>query len=258
MGLLFVGPMGSGKTFVASAFSNASGLPAVKLKNFRSKWVGSTEANLEKVLGMVKALGPIILIIDEGDRAFGSAGAGDGGTSSRVIARIKEFMSEPDNRGQVLFILMTNRPDKLDVDIKRAGRLDRKIPFFYAYKPEDIESVLKALFGRHGIETTIDWQAERDGVVERLLGYSNADLEAVALMANDMAAVAGNKQVDAVTLDEAISDYMPSRDTHMLEFMELLAVFEASRRSMLPEKYRDLSAEDLSHKLMEKRALLGI
>lgn len=44
-------------------------------------------------------------------------------------------MSDPDNRGQVLFILMTNRPDKLDTDIKRPGRLDRKIPFFIPSPP---------------------------------------------------------------------------------------------------------------------------
>ena len=56
MGLLFVGPMGTGKTFIAKAFVKASGLSAVTLKNFRSKWVGSTEANLEKVLGMVNAV----------------------------------------------------------------------------------------------------------------------------------------------------------------------------------------------------------
>ena len=43
MGLLFTGPMGTGKTFVAEAFARSSGLTAIKLKNFRSKWVGSTE-----------------------------------------------------------------------------------------------------------------------------------------------------------------------------------------------------------------------
>src|SRR5262249_32188111 len=126
MGLLFTGPMGTGKTFVAEAFVKESGLTGIKLKNFRSKWVGATESNLERILGVVQGIGNVIVIIDEGDRSFGSGGEegdGDGGTSSRVIARLKEFMSDTSNRGRVLFILMTNRPDKLDVDIKRAGRL---------------------------------------------------------------------------------------------------------------------------------------
>jgi SpoVK/Ycf46/Vps4 family AAA+-type ATPase len=87
MGLLFTGPMGTGKTFVAEAFVRESGLTGIKLKNFRSKWVGSTESNLEKILDVVRAIGNIIVIIDEGDRSFGSGGEGgetDGGTGSRV------------------------------------------------------------------------------------------------------------------------------------------------------------------------------
>ncbi|MBP6748396.1 MAG: ATP-binding protein, partial [Xanthomonadaceae bacterium] len=112
MGLLAVGPMGVGKTFVIKAFLKEAGLPGVVLKNFRSKWVGSTESNLERVLSIVRAMSPIALVIDEGDRSFGGDGEGgetDGGTSSRVIVRIKDFMSDPANRGHVLTILMTNR-----------------------------------------------------------------------------------------------------------------------------------------------------
>src|SRR4030095_15874658 len=124
MGVLFTGPVGRGKTFVAEAFAKECGLTTIKLKNFRSKWVGATEGNLEKILNVIRAIGQVVVIIDEGDRAFGNTdGEGDGGTSSRVIARIKEFMSDTSNRGQILFLVMTNRPDKLDVDLKRAGRL---------------------------------------------------------------------------------------------------------------------------------------
>src|SRR5258705_13133337 len=144
MGILFTGPMGTGKTFVAEAFAKECGLTTIKLKNFRSKWVGATEGNLEKILNVVKAIGQVVVIIDEGDRAFGSGeGESDGGTSSRVIGRIKEFMSDTDNRGRVLFIVMTNRPDKLDVDLKRAGRLDRKIPFLYPQTASEVQLILE-------------------------------------------------------------------------------------------------------------------
>ncbi len=113
MGMLFTGPMGTGKTFVAEAFAKECRLTTIKLKNFRSKWVGATEGNLEKILGVIQAIGQVVVIIDEGDRAFGGTdGEEDGGTSSRVIARIKEFMSDTSNRGRILFLLMTNRPDK--------------------------------------------------------------------------------------------------------------------------------------------------
>ena len=252
MGILFVGPMGTGKTFVAGAFAKESGIPAIKLKNFRSKWVGATEANLEKVLTIVKALGPIFLVIDEGDRSFGDAGDSDGGTSSRVIARMKEFMSDPENRGQVVFLLMTNRPDKLDVDIKRAGRLDRKIPFFYAGTAEEVEGILGALFRRHGVTAEVDWAAHRPITSQKLIDYSNADLEGIALLALDMAHGQGGK-VTAEVLERAITDYLPARDEAMLRYMELLAVFEASNRRMLPPKYREMSNDELERALREAR-----
>ncbi len=259
MGMLFVGAMGTGKTFVARAFVKTSGLSAVTLKNFRSKWVGSTESNLEKVLGMVKALGPIVLVIDEGDRSFGSGGedGGDDGTSSRVIARLKEFMSDTDNRGVVLFVLMTNRPDKLDIDIKRAGRLDRKIPFFYAQAAEEVELILSSLFKRHKLGAEIDWVAAREKTSAKLVGYSNADLEAVTLLALNLSREQ-KRAVDAEVFAQAMGDYMPTRDLAMIEYMDLQAVFEASRRSMLPVKYQNLSLDDLQTRLRELKSELRI
>jgi len=251
MGMLFTGPMGTGKTFVAEAFCKESGLTALKLKNFRSKWVGATEGNLERVLSVVKAIGQTIVIIDEGDRAFGGGGdggEGDGGTGSRVIARLKEFMSDTSNRGRVLFILMTNRPDKLDLDLKRAGRLDKKIPFLYPQKPEEVEGVLMAQLGRHKVPHDVQFPRDRDSVSVRLLGYSNADLEALVLMANDR--VADEKRpVQTKDIEHAINDYMPPKDATMLEYMELLAVFEASNRALLPAKFQGVPVEELQSRL---------
>jgi transitional endoplasmic reticulum ATPase len=260
MGILFTGPMGTGKTFVAEAFAKECGLTTIKLKNFRSKWVGATEGNLEKILTVIKAIGQVVLIIDEGDRAFGNTdGEGDGGTSSRVIARIKEFMSDTSNRGRILFLVMTNRPDKLDVDLKRAGRLDRKIPFLYSQTPDEVERVAQALVRKNRIRTSVDFAAMRDGFSAKLVGYSNADVEAVLLMANDDAARAAGGEAD-VTADHllrAASDYFPSRDQELLDYMELLAVFEASSRRLLPPKYASMTPEELDLRLRALRAVVG-
>jgi SpoVK/Ycf46/Vps4 family AAA+-type ATPase len=260
MGILFTGPMGTGKTFVAEAFARECGLTTIKLKNFRSKWVGATEGNLEKILGVIRAIGQVVVIIDEGDRAFGATdGEGDGGTSSRVMARIKEFMSDTSNRGRILFLLMTNRPDKLDVDLKRAGRLDRKIPFFYSQTPEEVEDVARAVIRKNRVQTTVDLATIREGFSQKLVGYSNADVEAVILLANDNAAKesGGDAALAERHLLDAAADYFPSRDTELLEYMELLAVFEASSRRLLPAKYALISAEDLDLRLRVLRAAIG-
>ncbi|HQP86670.1 MAG TPA: AAA family ATPase [Thermoanaerobaculia bacterium] len=260
MGILFTGPMGTGKTFVAEAFAKECGLPTIKLKNFRSKWVGATEGNLERILTVIKAIGQVVVIIDEGDRAFGNTdGEGDGGTSSRVIARIKEFMSDTSNRGRILFLVMTNRPDKLDVDLKRAGRLDRKIPFLYSQAPEEVEAVAKALVKKNKVRSDVDLATIRDTFSAKLVGYSNADVEAVVLMANDDAAreAGGDAPVTAEHFVKAASDYFPSRDAELLEYMELLAVFEASSRRLLPAKYAHMTPEELDVRLRLLRATVG-
>ncbi|HYU25590.1 MAG TPA: ATP-binding protein [Thermoanaerobaculia bacterium] len=258
MGILFTGPMGTGKTFVAEAFAKECGLTTIKLKNFRSKWVGATEGNLEKILNVIQAIGQIIVIIDEGDRAFGNTDSeGDGGTSSRVIARIKEFMSDTSNRGRILFLVMTNRPDKLDVDLKRAGRLDRKIPFLYSQTPEEVENIARASLRKNRIVTDVDLTAIRDDFSRKLVGYSNADVEAVILMANDDAAREGDTTVSAARLISAAADYFPSRDVELLEYMELLAVFEASSRRFLPAKYAGMTPEELDLRLRALRIVVG-
>jgi SpoVK/Ycf46/Vps4 family AAA+-type ATPase len=260
MGILFTGPMGTGKTFVAEAFAKECGLTTIKLKNFRSKWVGATEGNLEKILGVIKAIGQVVVIVDEGDRAFGNTdGEGDGGTSSRVIARIKEFMSDTSNRGRILFLVMTNRPDRLDVDLKRAGRLDRKIPFLYSESPQEVEAVGRALLRKNRVRTDVELASIRDGFAARLVGYSNADLEAVILLANDDAGREGGPEanVTAEHFLRAAEDYFPSRDTEMLEYMELLAVFESSSRRLLPKKYAEMTPEELDARLRRLRAAVG-
>lgn len=267
MGILFTGPMGTGKTFVAEAFAKECGLTTIKLKNFRSKWVGATEGNLERILSVIRAIGQIIVVIDEGDRAFGGGdGDGDGGTSSRVIGRIKEFMSDTENRGRILFILMTNRPDKLDVDIKRSGRLDRKIPFLYPQTTGEVAEVLRAQLRKNKVKAELEFPRD-EKLLQPIVGYSNADIEAIVMLAYDYASERGlgGKSEDAeedftVTVADlrgAIGDYLPSRDVLMLEYMELLAVFEASNRRMLPAKYANIPIDQLQARLGLLRAQVG-
>jgi transitional endoplasmic reticulum ATPase len=260
MGLLFTGAQGTGKTFFATAFAGEAKMTAVKLKNIRSKWVGATEGNLERVLSVIKAIGQVIVIIDEADRSFGNGGdsEGDDGTSSRIIAKMKEFMSDTANRGRVLFILMSNRPDQIDIDLKRAGRIDRKIPFFYPQTKSEVFAVGKASAKKNKLNFA-DKVLETCDIWAKMVGYSAADIEAVLLLSGEISAKESETEttISNENLQAALTDYFPSRDVVMLEFMELLAVFECSNRKLLPEKYANLTSEELQNKLDTLRLLVG-
>lgn len=255
MGAIFVGPMGTGKTWVAEAFAKECGLTCLKFKNFREKWVGSTEGNLEKILRVVEGLGYVLLIIDEADRSLSGGGEGDGGTSSRVIARLKEFMSDTSHRGRILILMMTNRPDKLDTDLKRPGRFDLKIPFFYPEDPVEREAVVRAVLRRS--ELPLGEGVALEGAVAAVKGYSAAEIEAVVLAATNFAAWDARTSISAADLERACADTIPSRDVRMLEFMEMLAVFESSARRMLPERFATLGTPEVLARLDVLRMQLG-
>ena len=76
MGYLLCGPVGTGKSFLAQCVSGEIGVPCVILKNFRSKYVGETEGNLERVLSVLRAMGPVVVVVDEADAALGSRESG--------------------------------------------------------------------------------------------------------------------------------------------------------------------------------------
>lgn len=254
MGILLVGPMGTGKSFLMEAFSNEVGLTAVKLKNFRDKWVGSTEANLERVLGIVKALGHVLVVIDEGDRSIGGQGeGGDGGVDSRVIARLKEFMADTTHRGSILFAMLTNRPDKLDADMKRAGRFDLKLAFFPPQDAAERAAVMGALLRKNRLRHEV---VDLEALAATCEGLTGAELEAVLQSAANFAQDAGREALRAEDVEAALLDFIPSRDDAMLRYMELLAVFECSSRRMLPPRYRAIPSSDLNQMLRDQQRLL--
>ena len=88
-------------------------------------------------------------------------------------------------------------------------------------------------------------------------GYSPAELESVLLAAAGLATDGDREAVTAEDLAQAVVDVIPSRDTRMLEFMEMLAVFESSSRRMLPARFQDMSVEVVHRRLDELSEALG-
>ncbi|MGH7552680.1 MAG: ATP-binding protein, partial [Longimicrobiales bacterium] len=151
MGYLLCGPVGTGKSFLAMCAAGEIGIPCVTLKNFRSKYVGETEGNLERVLSVLRAMGPVMVIVDEADAALGDRETeGDSGTSSRVFGMIASQMGDTRYRGRILWMLLTARPDLLPIDIKRQGRAEVHIPLFYPMDDEELRQMFVVMAKKLG------------------------------------------------------------------------------------------------------------
>ena len=76
MGYLISGRIGTGKTFLVQCWAGEIGIPCVVLKNFRDRWVGATESNLEKIFAVLRAVGQVVVFVDEADQAAGEREGG--------------------------------------------------------------------------------------------------------------------------------------------------------------------------------------
>jgi SpoVK/Ycf46/Vps4 family AAA+-type ATPase len=120
-GYLLCGPVGTGKTFLVECLAGEASVSIVKMKNFRDKWVGSSEGNLEKIFCLIHALGRCYVFIDEADQALGrrDSSSGDSGAGGRIYSVLAEEMGSSTNRGRVIWVLACSRPDLIEVDLKR-------------------------------------------------------------------------------------------------------------------------------------------
>lgn len=258
MGYLLTGRIGTGKTFLVQCLAGEVGVPCVELKNFREKWVGATEGNLEKVFNVLHALGQVIVFVDEADQVTGKRGGGEGdaGLSGRIYAMLAAEMSDTRNRGKIIWIFATSRPDLLEVDLKRQGRLDVHIPLFPPQDREDRQALFGAMARKLKMEIApADLPQlpdndqiggnEMEGVLVRALRVYETQSEGV--VARPMPEV----------IAEVVADFRPSAHTERLELMDLLAVKECTDTRFLPERYRGTSLAKVNERIRELKVVLG-
>ncbi|MDR1971479.1 MAG: AAA family ATPase [Treponema sp.] len=256
MGYLLSGPVGTGKSFMVSAFAGEIGIPMVKFRNFRSKWQGDTESNLEKVLNILKAMSPVAVMIDEADAFLGDRDQdGDSGTSNRVFAQIASFMGNTEYRGKIIWFLITCRPDLIPIDLKRQGRAEEHLALFYPETEKEREALFDTLVRK------LDLSIRKFPIAELFRKFhhefSGADLEAVLIRAKLRAAMEDRSFVSREDMEEVMGDFIPAAYPHEIELQNLVAVLECTSKEMIPRRFQNLERTKLINTIQELKILLG-
>jgi SpoVK/Ycf46/Vps4 family AAA+-type ATPase len=256
MGYLISGPVGTGKSFMVTAFAGEIGIPIVKFKNFRSKWQGVTEANLEKVLNILKAMAPVGVMIDEADAFLGNRNQdGDSGTSNRIFAQIASFMGNTDYRGKIIWFLITCRPDLLPIDLKRQGRAEEHLALFYPETLEEKQQLFQTLIRK--LKIRIQKVNISDLFKRYSFDFSGADLESVLIRAKLFSAMNNHVFITKDDLETTIRDFVPPAYPHEIELQNLVAVLECTSREMVPKRFQNLERGRLVSEIKQLKVLLG-
>jgi hypothetical protein len=254
MGYLMTGRIGTGKTWLTNCFAGEVGVPFVVFKNFRDKWMGATEGNLEKIFQVLRALGQVIVFVDEADQMTGKRGGGDdSGVSGRIYAMLAAEMSNTANRGRIIWVFATSRPDLVEVDLKRPGRLDVHIPLFPPQSDAERQELFVAMARKVGLPP------EELPELPAGLDVGGNEMEAIMVRAQRLfdLQVEGTRSLKEV-LSDVVAQYRPVPHRRNLEYMDLVAVKECTDEAFLPECYRHLGAAELDQRLDELKRELGL
>ena len=238
-GITMMGPPGVGKTALAEALARDCGFNFVKLLNPRTKWVGESERNFFKSLMTIRNLAPVVVVEDEADQSEHGRDeySGDTGVSNRLRQMRFEFMGDPAIQGKVLWIRITNRPDRLDKADLRSGRSSERIPFFMPDFAEKCH-IFQVVARRSQIPSDL---ADFTEVVRYLDQrhpevITGGDLEELVFRAFRRARTQGRDKVGLPDFQAVIDDFLPPHQPEVLRHMESLALHQCSSRRFIPER----------------------
>ena len=198
-GALLVGPPGTGKTLLARAVAGEAGVPFLQVSgsDFVEKFVGVGAKRVRELFAAARDHERAIVFIDELDaiarrRSTGDDTVANAEGENTLIALLTELDGFAD-RGNVIIIGATNRPDVLDPAVTRPGRLDRKIEV-----PNPDRRGREHILGVHAQDKPLSDDVDLVALARRTPGFSGAQLAAVV---NEACMVAARQDLDEVTHD---------------------------------------------------------
>lgn len=181
-GILLVGVPGCGKSLAAKAIAKEWQLPLLKLDAGRlfDKFVGESEKNFRKAIELAESLSPIVLWIDEIEKAMaagGSSGEADAGLSRRLFGAFLTWLQE--KKQEVFVVATANNLSTLPPELLRKGRFDE---IFFVDLPDDRER--EAIWKIHlGLRKQDVMKIDLLKVVSASDGFSGSEIEQAVVAA---------------------------------------------------------------------------
>ncbi|NXP06707.1 NVL protein, partial [Thinocorus orbignyianus] len=180
-GLLLAGPPGCGKTLLAKAVANESGLNFISVKGpeLLNMYVGESERAVRQVFQRARNSAPCVIFFDEVDALCPRRSDHESGASVRVVNQLLTEMDGLENRRQVFIMAATNRPDIIDPAILRPGRLDKTL-YVGLPPPEDRLDILRTIT-KNGTRPPLDTDVSLEEIAysQQCDCYTGADLSAL-------------------------------------------------------------------------------
>uniref|UniRef100_A0A8C1Z161 Nuclear VCP like n=1 Tax=Cyprinus carpio TaxID=7962 RepID=A0A8C1Z161_CYPCA len=180
-GVLLAGPPGCGKTLLAKAVANESGLNFISVKGpeLLNMYVGESERAVRQVFQRGRNSAPCVIFFDEIDALCPRRSEHESGASVRVVNQLLTEMDGMGNRKQVFIMAATNRPDIIDRAVLRPGRLDKTL-YVGLPPPADRHAILVTIT-KNGTKPLLDSDVNLEEIAHdaRCESFTGADLSAL-------------------------------------------------------------------------------